>query len=149
MRRSLIPWEAEFPRTLSGFRREMDRLFDQFFRDTEGTASETFTPQTNVAETENDFEVTLDLPGIKPEDFDIELQGGQLVVRGEKKQEKEEKDKTFHRVERYHGTFRRVIPLPADVNEEKVTAQYTDGVLKIIIPKAERAKPKKITVKGD
>jgi HSP20 family protein len=148
MARSLVPFGGDISRTLSGFRREMDSLFDHFFREDESNWPVRFSPRTNVAETENEYEVTVELPGMKAEDFDVEILNGQLVIRGEKKHDTEEKNKTYHRVERYYGEFQRVIPLATAVDEKKVSAQYTDGVLRINIAKAEAARPKKISVQG-
>ena len=145
MKRGITPWSGELAQSLSGFRREFDTLFDHFFRDADWSGG--FAPNTNVAETDTGFEVTFELPGVKPEDFEIELQNGQLIVRGEKKQEEEEQSKTFHRVERYYGKFHRSIPLATTVDEENVEAEYTDGVLRITIPKSAEAKPRRIKVK--
>jgi HSP20 family protein len=109
---------------------------------------EKFIPRSNLAETEKGFEITVELPGMKPEEFNIEFRNGELWITGEKKEEKEEKGKTFHRVERHFGEFRRVFTLPAAVNEEMVEANYKEGVLHVTVPKAEEAKPKRIAVKG-
>ncbi|MGC1272657.1 MAG: Hsp20/alpha crystallin family protein [Planctomycetaceae bacterium] len=130
------------------FRREFDALFHQFFEGGNGSswAATMFHPQANVAESENDYEITLDLPGMKPEDVTIELQQGHLVVTGERKQEHEDEGKTWHRVERSCGTFRRVIPLEAAADADKIDAAFRDGVLTITVPKAEEAKPKRINV---
>jgi HSP20 family protein len=103
----------------------------------------------NVAETEERYEVTVELPGMKPEEFQVELKNGQLWISGEKKEEREEKGKTFHRVERRYGEFRRVIPLPTPVEEGRIEAQYKDGVLHVILPKAAEARPKHIEVKAE
>lgn len=149
MPRSLMPWSGGFPRSLEEFRREMDNLTEHFFApDRPRELFEGFVPRTNVAETENHYEVTAELPGVKPDEITLELKGGELWITGERKQEKEEKDKTFHRVEHRYGRFQRVIPLAAAVNEEKVEAEYKDGVLRITVPKAEEAKAKRITVKS-
>ena len=147
MFRSLVPWSARLPRVR--FEDEMNRLMERFFGEEEGFGEfESFNPRTDVAETGNNVEVTVELPGMKPEDFTVETHNGNLWITGEKKEEKEEKGKTFHRVERHHGKFRRVIPLPTTVTGEKVDAQYKDGVLKIVLEKAEEVKPKAIPVKG-
>jgi len=108
-----------------------------------------FAPRTNVAETETEYEVTVDLPGMKPEDLDVELKDGHLWITGERKHEEEEKGKTYHRIERSYGHFRRVIPLEESVNPEKVDAEYKDGVLHITVAKDEAAQPRKIPVKPE
>jgi HSP20 family protein len=101
-----------------------------------------------VAETDTGWEVTLDLPGMKPEDFDVEFKHGDLWITGERKYEHEEEGKTYHRVERQWGQFRRVIRMGEEVDAERVNAEYKDGVLHITVPKTEMARAKRIEVKG-
>jgi HSP20 family protein len=110
--------------------------------------TEWFAPRVNVAETEKAYEVTMELPGIEPKEVKVEVHEGMLSVSGEKKEEKEEKGKTFHRVERHYGSFRRVIPLELPVNREKVEAKYHEGVLTITVPKMPEAETKRIEVKA-
>src|ERR1043166_9252317 len=107
-----------------------------------------FLPEANIVETEKAIEIAIELPGMKPEEVKVEIREKALWVTGEKKEEKEEKGKTFHRVERRAGMFRRVFPLPVDVVEEKIDARFTEGVLKITLPKAEKGAPKHIEVKS-
>jgi HSP20 family protein len=109
---------------------------------------EWFAPRVNVAETEKAYEVTMELPGIEPKEVKVEVHEGLLSVSGEKKEEKEEKGKTFHRVERHFGAFQRVIPLEVPVNREKVEAKYQEGVLTITVPKMPQAETKRIEVKA-
>lgn len=106
-----------------------------------------FVPSTNVSETEQEYEVTMELPGLKPEEISVEMKEGHLLVRGEKSSEKEEKGKTFHRIERHHGKFQRMIPLELPVKEEEIEAKLEEGVLRIVAPKAEVARPKHVEVK--
>jgi len=145
---ALSPWDMRFPRWFEDFRREMDELFQNFFGSEQGGEVAVFAPRTNVAETDQAYEITVDLPGMKPEEFNVELKDGQLWITGERKHEAEEKGKTYHRIERAYGQFRRVIPLDPNVDPDKVTAEYKDGVLRIEVPKSEAAQPKKITVKS-
>jgi HSP20 family protein len=148
MVRSVIPWTRRVP-TFEKFENEMNRLMERFFTPEEGEwTAAMFTPSTNVVETETGYEVSVELPGMKPEEFNVEFKEGSLWISGEKKEEKEEKGKTYHRIERHYGEFRRIVPLPGTVSEEKVEAEYKDGVLKVVVPKAEAAKPKKIEVKS-
>ncbi len=149
MLRSLIPWEETFPRTFSRFENEMDKMMEDFFgrRELPVWGGEKFVPTANLVERENEFEITLDLPGLKPEEVNLELREGALWITGERKEETEEKGKTFHRMERRYGSFRRVIPLPATVKEEKVEAEFRHGVLTVKLPKSEEIKPKHIEVK--
>lgn len=147
---SLIPWRTRYPATFRRFDRDMGELMDQFFRDEEfwGLPEKVFAPHVDVAETEKGYEVTMDLPGIDPKDLTVEIREGLLWLSGERKEEKEEKGKTFHRVERHHGAFRRAIPLDLPVDRERVDAKYHDGVLKISLVKTPEAETKRIEVKA-
>jgi HSP20 family protein len=128
----------------------METLLDRYFRPEDGLwgTPERFMPRTNVAETETQFEVTLELPGMVPEEFNVEFREGSLWISGEKKEEKEEKGKTFHRIERRYGQFQRVIPLGTQVDEKHVKAEYKEGILRVTVPKTEAAKPHRIEVKA-
>lgn len=94
-------------------------------------------PRLDVAETEATVEVKAELPGLEGKDIDITLDRGLLVIKGEKKEEKEEKGRYYHRVERRHGTFCRSVRLPAEVKEDKIEAAFRDGVLTVTLPKVE------------
>jgi len=150
MARTMVPWTERLPRTLGRLEKDFGRFVEGFLSDEDRWLSleGTFVPTTNVVESAEGVEVTAELPGMKPEDFTVEVKNGALWISGEKKEEKEEKGKTFHRVERSYGEFRRVISLPATVAEDKVTAEYKAGVLRITIPKTAEARPKKIEVKS-
>jgi len=149
MSRHLVPWRERLPQFFGDFEREMENLMERFLTDgNKGGALQTFAPRTTVAETDNEYVVEVDLPGLKPEDIRVEMHGNELWLSGERKQEKEEKGKNYHRVEQEYGCFERVIPLAAPVNEEKITAKYQDGVLKVNVPKSEEVKPKRVPVSG-
>lgn len=148
MTTSLTPFETRVPSIFGDFRREVDTLMDRFFRGEDGGEMRWFSPTANVAETEKAYEVTLDLPGLKPDDLHVELKHGDLWITGERKEEKEEQGKTFHRIERHHGEFRRVIRLGEDVDSEHVDAEYKDGVLRITVPKTESTISRRIEVRG-
>ena len=145
---TLVPRVERLPRPLVRFEREMENLMERLFNPDDGRWLVGFVPAANVVETETAYEVTLELPGMKPEEFKGELKNGDLWVTGEKREEKEEKGKTFHRVERTYGEFRRVIPLPGEVAEAKIEAEYKEGVLKILVPKTEKAKPRRVEVRA-
>ena len=104
-------------------------------------------PSLDVTETEMAVEAKLDLPGLKPEEIEIQLNNNMLTVSGERKEEEEEKGKTYHRVERRVGNFSRSITLPCSVEEDEVVAAYNDGVLTITLPKTDEAKTRKIKIK--
>ena len=149
MRRSLTPWSRQLPRPFEDLAREMDGLMHHFFGEESGRWSDwgQLSPTTNMAETDTAYEVSVDLPGMGPEEVKIELKEGHLVVFGERKQETEEEGKTFHLTERRYGQFRRSIPLPGSVEEDKIKAQYKDGVLTITLPRTEEAKTRRIDAK--
>ena len=101
----------------------------------------------DVSETKNDLVVKAEVPGMDAKDIDISLSDGVLTIKGEKKQEKEEKEDDYHLVERSYGAFVRSVRLPREVLDDKVNASYKDGVLKITLPKSEEAKKKEIKIK--
>jgi HSP20 family protein len=129
--------------------KEMDSLVQHFFADEGSTnGSRDFMPSLNVAENEEGYEVTMDLPGVKPDEVSVELHDNQLTISGKREAESEETGKTYHRVERRYGEFRRVVTMPAAVDEGKITADYQQGVLRISLPKSEEVKPTKIPIKS-
>ena len=113
----------------------------------EGFLSFDWAPSVDIAETPEAFEIKAELPDVKKEDVKVSVEEGQLRISGERKQEKEEKGKRFHRVERSYGSFMRSFSLPENVDDSKLSAEYKDGVLKVVLPKTEKAKPKAIAVK--
>jgi HSP20 family protein len=147
MTRTLAPWTGRVPR-LFDF-----EDFPRWMRDAFGPESGMigrdfdFLPEANVTESDKAIEVAIELPGMKPEDVKVELHDRVLTISGEKKEEKEESGKTFHRVERRSGSFRRAFTLPMEVEEGNVDATFTDGVLHVTLPKTEKAAPRKIEVK--
>ncbi|RMG60853.1 MAG: Hsp20/alpha crystallin family protein [Calditrichaeota bacterium] len=148
---ALVPWTPM--RELQNIQEEMNRLMERFFGPSlvETTGELTFTgnwyPMVDVTETKDELIVTAELPGMKKEDIHISYRDGLLTIEGERKQEFEEKDVNFHRVERRYGRFSRTFQLPVPINENKINAVYKDGVLTIHLPKAEEAKAKEIPVK--
>jgi HSP20 family protein len=114
----------------------------------EGLFGANYVPALDVAEKQNSFELRMDVPGMEAKDLDIKVQGNTVTVSGHRKEEKEEKGKTFHRTERRSGSFSRTITLPCNITEKEVAAEYTNGVLTVVLPKCEEAKGHKIQVKG-
>ena len=106
-----------------------------------------FAPPMDIEETEHEYLLKADLPEVKKEDVKVGIQNGVLSVEGERKQEKEEQNKTYHRVERVYGKFVRRMAVPTDVDEQKVGAEFKNGVLTVRLPKSAAAKPKTIDVK--
>jgi HSP20 family protein len=143
----LVKWDPIHD--VGTIRDDIDRIFDGFFgkiRPGRTTLDSYWTPLIDLEETEDSVRVRAELPGMKKDEIKISLDGDHLHLSGERKQEKEEKEKTYHRIERSYGRFERVIPLPTEVEKEKVKAVYTDGVLQITLPKSENVKPKEIAI---
>lgn len=147
MSRTILPWNAWNPGLFEDMGKEMNRLMERFYEGENGE-SRFFAPRLNIAETDTAYEVTAELPGMKPEDFNIEFKDGQLWITGERKQEAEEKGKTYHRLERRYGQFRRVITLGTDVDVDRVDASYRDGILSLNVPKIPAVQPRRINVKS-
>jgi HSP20 family protein len=143
----LIPWGMN-QQPLQTWRREMDSLFNRFFGDEldRWEPLEMFQPTADVAELDNSYEISVDLPGIQPDDVNVEWENGQLWISGQRKDEREEQGKSYHRVERRFGQFRRGIHLPHLIQEEGIQATVKDGVLRVHVPKSEQARPKRIPV---
>lgn len=128
------------------FRREMDHLFNRsLLRKTEEGGF--FEPEVDVAEEKDRFIVKADIPGIKKEELDIRVEGQVLTLKGERKQEKEAREKNYCTSERFYGSFTRSIVLPAEVKADEVKASCKDGVLEILLPKTQGAKSKEVHVK--
>ncbi len=154
---NVIPWRKRDGTT--AFRSDLDELFTRFMEPFESGFSNRLPavfqqrnlPPMNVAETETEFMVTLDLPGMEEKYINVELMGNQLVVTGERNWEKEEKKgKEFHRVESQYGSFQRSITLPEGLrrDRESVAATFKKGILEIRIPKLEPTPAAKIPVKA-
>lgn len=146
MTTALRPFKQWSP--FGDFRNEMDTLMERFFGgESNGTEISNWTPRLNLAENEDCYEVSIDLPGMNPDDVNVELRHGDLWITGNRHEQFEEKEKKWHRIERFHGEFRRVVRLGDDVDPENVEAEYKDGVLHISVPKSETAKTKRIEIK--
>jgi HSP20 family protein len=149
---SLIPWRDnrthvpvtrdEFFDPFALFRREIDRVFDNFFSDFGNRGARALSngwqataPTIDVAESEKEVVITAELPGIDNKDFEVTLSGDLLTIQGEKKSEQEHKNGDAYHKERHFGSFSRSIRLPFEVKDEKVDANYDKGVLTVRIPK--------------
>jgi HSP20 family protein len=140
---NIIRWDpfADF----SSLRRAMDRAFDEFYPG-RGDGSELTFP-IDLSETENEVVVRAAIPGVHPEDVEINVTEGVLTIRGETKSEQKEEKENFYRREIRYGMFSRSIPLPRRVNYDQADAEFQDGMLVIRLPKAEEARPKSIKIK--
>ncbi len=133
---------------LATLRDEMQDLVSQVFGEETEWPLGRISPNLDVSETDHAVEVRLDLPGIDPKDVDVQVSGNTLTVSGQRKEQREEKGKTWHRIECRTGSFSRMVTLPVAVKEDTAEAQYRDGVLTISLPKTEEAKAHKIKVKS-
>lgn len=146
---SLIRWNSDVE--LNTIQRQMNSLFDSFFStprwsniDQQFTACE---PLVDIKEDDGAYYIQAELPGVNRDALKITMNNNQLTIRGEKRQNIEQKESNFHRIERNFGSFERTFTLPGTVRSDKIEATYHDGVLMIELPKSEEAKPKEIQVK--
>lgn len=147
------------PSSLLELHREFDRLFESLWRGFGSewpppfprveprSKSEWFKPSLDVVSDEKEYNINIELPGIDADDVNIELEGNTLKIKGEKRQQTEEKEKDFYRVERSYGAFQRTLDLPEDADRENIASTYKDGVLRVTVPR--KALPKKETKKID
>jgi HSP20 family protein len=142
---ALVRWDPL--RDLENLSSRLSQLFGETRSNDDTATLFSWSPAVDVAEDEKEYVVKADLPEVKKEDVKVNIQDGLLVVEGERKQEKEEKGKKFHRIERSYGKFVRRLGVPSDVDATKVSAEYSDGVLRVHLPKAPTAKPASIDVK--
>lgn len=134
--------------------REMEDTFDRFARtfsfprrgSQEVMATGDWAPRVDIAETDKEFSIKAEIPDVNKEDVKVSVDNGVLTIKGERKQEKEEKGKKFHRIERFYGSFTRSFTLPDNVDESKIVASFKDGMLNLTIPKTAEKKPKAIDV---
>lgn len=119
---------------------EMNQLFDSFFDDGSGLhVVGDFSPRIDVSENDREVTVTAELPGMDENNIQVTLQDGVLSISGEKHTEKEDKSRRYHRLERTFGSFRRDLLVPAEVEEDKITATFKQGELVVVLPKSARA----------
>ena len=159
--KDLLPWnrdskievlrEEEPINSLITMQNELDQMFESFFNRPFGIANfgdfqPLFSPKVDIAETDKEIIITVDLPGLEADDVEISFVNRVLSIRGEKKSEKEEKSQHFHRKERSYGTFRRNISLPAEVDDDRIEAIFKNGVLKISAPKTATSSAKRIAI---
>ena len=129
-------------------REEMDDLMSRFFSDWGGDwLSRDFVPPLDLSETDENLQLRMDVPGMKPEEIEIELTGNALRISGERKQQEEQEGSSYHRIERRSGSFSRSVTLPCAVNEDQIGAECRDGILTVTLPKTEKAKTHKVKVK--
>ena len=165
MTRNIMPWRRnrdtslarEEDRPLVELHQRMNDLFDSFFEgwglpgQTSAAKPWSLSPHVDVSETDDEVRVAAELPGMDEKDIEVTLENGLLTIRGQKKQESEQKKRNYHLVECSYGEVHRMIPLPADVDEEKTKASFKKGVLTVTVPKTADAKShqRKIDIRSE
>lgn len=141
-------------REMEDIQRRMSSLFDwsPFRRSALTTAEENISvpewaPLVDIAEDAKEYLIKVELPEVAKDDVKVTVESGTLTISGERKAEKEEKGRKFHRVERYYGRFERSFSIPDDAESDNVKAEFKDGVLRVHLAKSEKARPKQIEVK--
>ncbi len=154
-RKKSMPVKREESNPFALMRREMDELFDNFFQGFEmepfGGRLGAFSPDIDVVENDREIKIKAELPGMDEKDIEVSVNEDTLTIRGEKKEEQEDKGKDYYRMERSYGSFTRTIPLPIEVETDKVEAKFKKGVLTVVLPKTAKAVEgtKKIAVKAE
>ncbi|MFP4579665.1 MAG: Hsp20/alpha crystallin family protein [Candidatus Sumerlaeia bacterium] len=136
---------------LDRMRREMERLFDDFYQEfgiaphwktlwPESLGDAFMRPEVDISATEKQYKIEVELPGVQADDVKIEISGDNLIIKGEKKQEKEEKEEDYYALERSYGSFQRILDLPEDAQKDDIKADFKNGVMSILIPRTKTAK---------
>lgn len=146
---AIVRWDPF--RDLVGLQERMNRMFDESFRGAGRSGEDwglggAWAPAVDIYEQDGNIVVKAELPGVDPKDVDVRVENNTLTLRGERKIDNEVKQENYHRVERSYGTFTRSFSLPSVLDQEKIKAEYKDGVLKVTLPKHEQAKPKQINI---
>ena len=145
---AIVRWEPF--RELMTLQERMNRMFDESYRSRSGdedwALGGSWAPAVDIYEHDGNIVLKAELPGVDPKDVDVRLENNTLTLCGERKIDNEVKQESYHRVERAYGAFTRGFTLPSVVDQEKIKAEYKDGVLKVTLPKREEAKPKQINI---
>jgi HSP20 family protein len=150
---AIVRWEPF--RDLVSLQERMNRLFDESFRSRSGAGAGqeedwalggSWAPPVDIYEQDGNIVLKAELPGIDAKDVELRVENNVLTLRGQRKLDHEVKKESYHRVERSYGTFMRSFTLPTVVETEKIQAEYKDGVLRVLLPKREEAKPKQISI---
>jgi HSP20 family protein len=139
-------------RDLVTFQDRLNRIFEDAFRGSRGASEEewalggSWAPSVDIYEQEGNLVLKAELPGIDPKDVDVRVENNVLTLQGERKLDSEVKRESYHRVERSYGAFSRSFTLPTVVDTDKIKAEFKDGLLRLVLPKKEEAKPKQIAI---
>ncbi|HKU43535.1 MAG TPA: Hsp20/alpha crystallin family protein [Polyangiales bacterium] len=146
---SIVRWDPF--RELEDVSDRLNRVFGRWplarEKDKDAMIAFDWAPAVDISENNEEFILKAELPGVNKDDVKVAVEDGVVRIEGERKQEKEEKDKKFHRIERSYGSFMRTFGLPGNIDEAKIQAQFKEGVLTVRLPKSSAAKPKAIEVK--
>ncbi len=145
---AIIRWDPF--REVSALQERMNRLFSDLRTSSplreEEISQGSWVPPVDIYETEDSLVFKAELPGVTKDDITVEVKDNTMTLKGEKRFEKDVKEESYHRVERAYGGFQRAFTLPGMVEQDKVKAKFKDGILEIVLPKAEKAKPKQVRV---
>lgn len=145
---SLVKWDPFVE--LEDVSKHLNRIFGRFPSRAEPSRElltmADWTPSVDISETDTAYVIKGEIPGVNKEDVRINIEAGMITIRGERKQEKEEKDKKFHRIERSYGSFMRSFRLPDNVDETAVRAEFKDGMINVTLPKSAKSKARSINV---
>lgn len=138
---------------LEEFTTDMERMFDSLLGRTarnvlRSNGTEKFQPSLDIVENVNEYVVSVDLPGVKPEDVKVEMEDGRLTISGSRETVTEDNAKNVHRIERSRGSFHRMIALPREIDADKIEAKYEHGVLHVTLPKSAEKQPRKIEIRS-
>jgi len=141
---ALVRWIPR--RSIYDLANEFDRLWEDFLPAQNVTRDKMWNPRVDMKDKKDEFIITAEVPGMTENDIKITIKENQLVISGEKKVEEDHDEESYHCCERTYGKFERVLLLPTEINTEKAEAKVKDGILAIKLPKAEKVKPKEITI---
>lgn len=129
------------------FGKRFSDIMDEFFSDAVATRQNSFAPSIDISETDKQYMIDVEVPGIKKDDIDLNIENNTLTISGERKFEKKEDNKQYHRVESHYGSFSRSFTLPDNVKVDSISATYNNGILNITVDKSEQQMKKQIKIK--
>jgi HSP20 family protein len=138
-------------RDLLSIQDEMNQVFRRAIGQggqSEASEGRLWAPAIDISERKDAYIVTAEVPGVRPEDLDVSLEDGVLTIKGERRFSQESSEQQWHRVERRYGAFRRTITLPTRTKADEIEASFENGLLEVVVPKAEEARPRKIQIRG-
>jgi HSP20 family protein len=129
------------------FGKRFSDIMDEFFSDAVATRQNTFAPSIDISETDKQYMIDVEVPGMKKDDIDLNIENNTLTISGERKFEKKEDNKQYHRVESHYGSFSRSFTLPDNVKVDSISATYNNGILNVTVDKSEQQMKKQIKIK--